>query len=136
LRALEALFTRLRDSVRGLSPETAALILVLGIVLGIFPVFGLPTVLCAGAAIVFRLNLAAIQLVNQVASPLQYLLLAPLGRAGASIIGSRASGNIIEHILNGTRNAVVGWCCVCVPVGIALYLVVAFALQRRTPRSV
>ncbi len=133
---MRSLLGRLRESVRGLAPETVALIFVLGIVLGIFPVFGLPTLLCAAAAVVFRLNLAAIQLVNQVASPLQYLLLAPLGRAGASIIGSRTSSNIIEHVVNGTRNAVVGWCCVCVPVGVVLYLVLAFLLQRRTPRSV
>jgi uncharacterized protein (DUF2062 family) len=133
---LKALIRRLRASLEGLSPETVALIFVLGIVLGIFPVFGLPTLLCAAAAIVFRLNLAAIQLVNQVASPLQYLMLAPLGRAGASIIGSRASSNIIEHVLTGARNAVVGWCCVCVPVGVVLYLTLAFLLQRRTPRSV
>lgn len=133
---MRSLRGRLRESLRGLSPETVALIFVLGIVLGIFPVFGLPTLLCAGAAIIFRLNLAAIQLVNQVASPLQYLLLAPLGRAGASIIGARTSSNILEHVLNGTRNAVVGWCCVCVPVGVVLYLVLAFLLQRRTPRRV
>ncbi|HVW08927.1 MAG TPA: DUF2062 domain-containing protein [Bryobacteraceae bacterium] len=133
---MKALLGRLRESVAGLAPETIALIFVLGIVLGIFPVFGLPTLLCAAAAIVFRLNVAAIQLVNQVASPLQYLLLAPLGRAGASIIGARTSGNIIEHVLNGTWNAVVGWCCVCVPVGVVLHLVLAFLLQRRTPRSV
>jgi hypothetical protein len=133
---LKALPGRLRASVRGLAPEMIALIFVLGLVLGVFPVFGLPTLLCGVAAIVFRLNLAAIQLVNQICSPLQYLLLAPLGRAGASITGGGPGGSMIEHVLSGTRNAVVGWCCVCVPMGVVLYLALAFALHRRTARSV
>ena len=106
------------------------MILVLGLVLGVFPVFGLPTLLCAVAAIAFRLNLAAIQLVNQVCAPLQYALLLPLGRAGAHITGGRVSGTILENLANGARNAVVGWACFCVPVGLVLYLVIVFALRQ------
>ncbi len=107
------------------------MICVLGIVLGVFPVFGLPTLLCAAAAIVFRLNLAAIQLVNQVSAPLQYALLLPLGRAGAQITGARVSGTILENLANGARNAIIGWACFCIPVGLLLYLLIAFALRQR-----
>jgi hypothetical protein len=107
-----------------------ALIFVLGLVLGVFPVFGLPTLLCAAVAIVFRLNLPAIQLVNQISAPLQYALLLPLGRAGAHITGAGIRGTILENLANGARNAIVGWACFCVPVGLLLYLVLALALRQ------
>jgi hypothetical protein len=114
-----------------LSPETIALIVVLGLVFGVFPVFGLPTLLCAAAAIVFRLNLSAIQLVNQVSAPLQYALLLPLGRAGACITGIGFSGGTLENLANGARNAIIGWACFCVPLGLLLYLILVLALRQR-----
>lgn len=128
--ALRRALVRFRTSFTGLSPETIALIFVLGLVLGVFPIFGLPTLLCAAAAIVFRLNLPAIQLVNQISAPLQYALLLPLGRAGAHITGTHVSVNTLENLANGARNAVVGWACFCVPVGLLLYLVLALALRQ------
>jgi len=115
-----------------LSPETIALILALGLVLGVFPVFGCPTLLCAGAALAFRLNLPAIQLVNQVCTPLQYALLIPLGRAGARILSAgTVHGNALETLVDSARNAVIGWACLCVPMGLLVYLVLACTLRRR-----
>lgn len=128
--ALRRTLKSLQASFTDLSPEAIALVLVLGLVLGVFPVFGLPTLLCAAAAVTFRLNLAAIQLVNQVSAPLQYALLLPLGRAGAQIIGAHVSGSIMENLANGARNAIVGWACFCVPVGLLLYVILAFALRQ------
>lgn len=128
--ALRRALARFRASFTGLSPETIALIFVFGLVLGVFPIFGLPTLLCAAAAIVFRLNLPAIQLVNQISAPLQYVLLLPLGRAGAYITGTHVSVNMLENLANGACNAIVGWACFCVPVGLLLYLVLALALRR------
>ena len=61
---------------RGMSIRKIALCVSLGIVLGIFPVLGSTTVLCAAAAIFFRLNQPLIQLVNYAVYPLQLLLLA------------------------------------------------------------
>ena len=129
-----ALLARLWISLAGLSPETIALIFALGLVLGVFPVVGVPTLLCGVAAIVFRLNLPAIQLVNQVCSPLQYALLIPLGRAGAHVIsggraGAAVSGPLLWRLAGAVRNAVVGWCCYCVPLGLLLYLILTFALR-------
>jgi uncharacterized protein (DUF2062 family) len=128
--ALRRALLRIRASFTGLSPETIALIFVLGLVLGVFPIFGLPTLLCAAAAMVFRLNLPAIQLVNQISAPLQYALLLPLGRAGAHITGTHVSVNMLENLANGARNAIVGWACFCVPLGMLLYLVLALALRQ------
>ena len=121
--AFRRVLEKLQTSIAGLSPETIALIFALGLVLGVFPVFGVPTVLCSIAAIVFRVNLPAIQLVNQVCSPLQYALLIPLGRAGAQnwYFPPEERPRAVEslNIVHTTGNAgVVGWCCFCLPVRI------------------
>ncbi len=55
---------------QGVSPEKIALTVALGIMLGVIPVLGSTTALCTLAAIVLRLNLPAIQLVNGVVYPL------------------------------------------------------------------
>jgi len=131
---LRAWFTKFRvaaSSIADLSPEMIALIFALGLVLGVFPVFGAPTILCAAAAILFRLNLPAIQLVNQVCSPLQYALLIPLGRAGARITGAGVNGSLLGNLAGTARNAVVGWACYCVPLGLVLYLILWLTLRRR-----
>ena len=60
----------------GMSIEKIALGVSLGMVLGIFPVLGSTTILCAVAAIIFRLNQPLIQLVNYAVYPLQLFLLA------------------------------------------------------------
>ena len=67
---------------QGITPEKIALSLAIGIGLGIFPVLGSTTLLCAAAAIVFRLNLPAIQLINFFVYPLQLILIVPFIRAG------------------------------------------------------
>jgi Uncharacterized protein conserved in bacteria (DUF2062) len=95
------------------------MILSVGLVLGIFPMFGLPTLLCVMAAFALRLNLPAIQLVNQLVSPLQMALFVPLGRIGARILGVRGAWSIA----GAARDAIVGWFCLCVPLGLALYLI-------------
>ncbi len=117
---------RFRASVAGLSPETIALIVAAGLVLGVFPVYGLPTLLCAAAAFVFRLNLPAIQVVNQLSSPLQFALWLPLGRIGARIVGGQAAWSLI----GASRDAIVGWFCFCVPLGFVLYLLLLIGLRQ------
>jgi len=67
---------------QGVTPEKMALSLALGLVLGIFPVLGSTTVLCAIAAVVLRLNLPAIQIVNYFVYPIQIILLIPFFRLG------------------------------------------------------
>ena len=70
---------------QGITPEKIALSLAFGIVLGIFPVLGSTTVLCAVAALVFGLNLPAIQLVNYLIYPMQLFLLVPFVRMGEKL---------------------------------------------------
>ena len=67
---------------QGITPEKIALSLAFGIVLGVFPVLGSTTILCAAAALIFRLNLPSIQLVNYLVYPLQLFFLLPFIRLG------------------------------------------------------
>jgi len=66
----------------GITPERLAFCIALGITLGIVPALGTTTMLCTIAALLFRLNLAAIQLVNYFVYPLQLALLIPFIRIG------------------------------------------------------
>ena len=84
---------------QGVSPEKIALTIALGIILGVTPVLGSTTLLCTFAAILFRLNLPAIQLVNGVVYPLQFILLIPFYRLGAWMFRADAS----TMSLNGVK---------------------------------
>jgi uncharacterized protein (DUF2062 family) len=75
---------------QGVTPEKIALSLAFGVGIGIFPVLGVSTVLCTVLAIVLRLNLPAIQLVNYLASPLQLALIIPFVRVGEHLLGLKA----------------------------------------------
>ena len=67
---------------QGATPEKLALSLALGITIGLVPVLGVSTALCAGVAFALRLNMPAIQLVNYLLAPLQLLLVIPFLRFG------------------------------------------------------
>ena len=73
---------------QGITPEQIALTLALGGVLGIFPILGATTALCAVAGIWLRLNQPLIQLVNYLVYPVQILLLIPFYRAGERLFGA------------------------------------------------
>lgn len=127
---VKAIASRFSASVAGLSPTTIALILAVGLVLGVFPVYGCPTILCVAAALVLRLSLPAVQIINQLASPLQLALLVPLNRFGARVVGGYLAVPPSWSIAGAARDAIIGWLCLCVPLGIALYFFLAFTLRR------
>ena len=95
---------------QGISPEKIALTIALGIILGITPVLGSTMLLCTFAAILFRLNLPAIQLVNGVVYPLQFLLLIPFYRLGGWMFRADVStislGGVTALIREGVGHAV------------------------------
>ncbi len=70
---------------QGVTPEKIALSIALGAALGVFPCIGWTTALCAIAALVLRLNLPAIQIVNYFMYPAQIALLIPLFRLGEKL---------------------------------------------------
>ena len=127
--ALRQLVAQLAAHTTRLAPEETALILAVGFVLGTFPVLGLGAVLCLAAALVFRLNLAALQLAGQIATPAQYALLLPLARLGGRLLGFHPG------IAGAALHAIAGWCCLCLPLGTVLYVVLIFLLRSRARNS-
>ena len=72
----------------GTTPEKLALSLALGLVLGVFPVVGATTILCAIVALATGLNVVAMQIVNYLAYPVHLALLLPFIRLGERIAGA------------------------------------------------
>ena len=121
---------------QGVSPEKISLGMAWGIVLGIFPVMGLTTILCGLAALVFRLNLPAIQLVNFLVYPLQLVLLIPFFHLGnllfqieplplsaqelITLLQADLWGTI-RAFWNTTLRAIVAWLLVSLPIFILLH---------------
>jgi uncharacterized protein (DUF2062 family) len=138
---------------QGVTPEKIALSIALGVTLGVFPVLGSTTVLCALAAVTLRLNLPAIQIINYFVYPLQIALLLPFFRVGEWLfraphlpvsvpqIYAMIHASMIDAIRllwTTTWHAMVVW-CIAAPVFTALVyapLVPALrrVLRRQTPR--
>ena len=117
----------------------------LGVALGIFPVLGATTLLCAIAAFVFRLNLPAIQVVNYLVYPLQIILLAPFYGAGSWLFNGRSlplfEENIIEvlkkdfwgsmaDLWDVTLYAVFAWLIISPFLILLLYILLKPVIQR------
>ncbi len=84
---------------QGAAPEKIALSIAWGAVLGIFPVLGITTFLCACVAVTFRLNMAAIQFANWLVCPLQVILLVPFIMLGGHLFGTPAAAEDVENVM-------------------------------------
>ncbi|MFA6468893.1 MAG: DUF2062 domain-containing protein [Bacteroidota bacterium] len=135
---------------QGLSPQKLALCVSLGVVLGTFPVLGSTTLLCAVAAMLFRLNMPAIQLINYFVYPLQLLLFIPFIRAGEilfdqppmpldlAIIFSMLQSDIVDAIRTlwwTNVRAIVAWGITVPVMGFVLYHVLVPLFVRLGPKS-
>jgi uncharacterized protein (DUF2062 family) len=130
---------------QGVTPEKMALSLALGAALGVFPVLGTTTALCALVAFIWRLNLPAIQIVNYFVYPLQIALVLPFFRAGEILFGAPHLRLSLAQILaavhasfwSATRflwatiwHAAVAWCLIA-PIFVVVAYVILVALLRR-----
>ncbi len=82
----------------GMSLKKISFCIALGVALGIFPVLGTTTLLCAVAAFFLRLNIPTIQIVNYGVYPLQLVLLVPFYSAGSWLFGDENWALIGENI--------------------------------------
>ena len=138
---------------QGITPEKIALSITLGLTLGVVPVLGLTSILCVLAAVLLRLNLPAIQLVNYLVYPLQFALLVPFIRMGEWIFADHPANLSATQIVNmirantfaaiaslwtATMHALVAWVAVCSLLSPLLYLFLSAALRRmdRSPAVV
>lgn len=134
---------------QGITPEKVAMTIALGMVLGVFPILGSTTLLCAVAAAWFRLNQPIIQLVNYVAYPLQLILIIPMYRMGETLfqrehvplsiplIFERFTADFRQFLLDFGMIAVHGivvWCILAPVVAAAIYFLTRPALRALARR--
>jgi len=137
---------------QGITPEKIALCIGVGIALGVFPVVGATTLLCTLAAVLLRLNLPAIQLVNYLIYPLQLVLLLPFMHLGERLFGGGTVRFSLQQILamirsdlgqalvilwGATLRAILVWLCISPFAVLILYLVLTPLIRKiplpRTP---
>ncbi|MVN77330.1 DUF2062 domain-containing protein [Hymenobacter sp. HMF4947] len=123
----------------GLAPSSLALTVGLGVAFGLAPIFGLTTLISTLVSLRLRLNVAAMQLVCHLLSPLQVLLLLPLLRWGAALLGhgqevAHLSIDQIKHLIStqgwgvlhllwrAELGALLIWAVAAIPVVLALYV--------------
>ena len=70
---------------RGATPQRLAWSLAAGLLIGVNPLIGSTTIACLALAFVFRLNIAASQITNHLAYPIQLILVIPFIRLGSRI---------------------------------------------------
>ncbi len=108
----------------------------LGIVFGLVPVMGITTLMGTAAAVRLRLNVAALLLISHLLSPVQLLLIIPLMRLGAQLLGDSTGPELsleqLQHLIaNNWRDAVhllwqacagamLIWAVAAVPLGLLL----------------
>lgn len=134
---------------QGVTPERLAMSVALGIGIGLIPVLGVSTALCAVAALALGLNLPAIQLVNYLLTPLQLLLIIPQLRLGEWLVGAprfpitleAGLAMLAEGVLPAVRtlstaimHATLGWLAVAPLLVLLLYFLLA-GVFRRLPFS-
>jgi uncharacterized protein (DUF2062 family) len=90
---------------RGASPQKLAWSLAAGALIGINPILGSTTVLCLALAFIFRLNIAASQLTNHLAYPLQLLLVIPFIRLGSRLFHTAPLPLSPSQLLHDAREA-------------------------------
>jgi uncharacterized protein (DUF2062 family) len=130
---------------KGITPEKIALSIALGITLGITPVLGSTSLLCFLAAVLLRLNLPAIQLVNYFVYPLQFALLIPFIRMGEWIFAAQPIKISAAQVLNliradvwraiailwtATMHALVAWLAIGSLASLVIYLLLAPVLRK------
>ncbi len=135
---------------QGISPERLSLSIALGTVIGMFPVLGATTLICAAVAMVLRLNQPAIQLFNYLVYPLQILLVIPFMSLGAFIFQGdpppfsiQELGALFQQNFWGTvaaffetiLYAIVAWLLVCTPLFAGIYALCVPVLKRFGPMA-
>jgi len=130
---------------QGITPEKIALSIALGITLGVTPALGSTSLLCLLAAVLLRLNLPAIQLVNYLVYPLQFALLVPFIRAGEWIFAAQPVRFSLAQILDliradtwtaiatlwtATMHALVAWLALGSLASLLIYALLTPALRR------
>jgi uncharacterized protein (DUF2062 family) len=146
-RLVDPLLAILRQ---GVTPEKLALSLSLGTVIGLIPVLGVSTAICAVVALLLRLNMPAIQIVNYLLTPLQLILIIPLLRFGEMLVNaprfpitlegglallSHGTINALRILATAIVHATLGWIVLAPVLAFVLYRLLEPTLRHLAPRQ-
>jgi uncharacterized protein (DUF2062 family) len=135
---------------QGITPDKLALGVGLGVSLGIFPVLGSTTILCTLFGLAFRVNQAAIQLVNYFTYPLQLAFFIPFFQLGAWLFHTEPLPFSIEEIFVmlstdtlatiqalwwANLRAVAAWSLIGPVLSYVLYRILTPVFSRFAPRN-
>ncbi len=130
---------------QGITPKKMALTIALGLIIGLFPVIGSTTLLCTGVAIVLRLNLVAINLVNFFVYPFQLMLFLPLIKLGEFVFGINPMPYSLEEIVTMFKDetwlafeklwfanlvGIGAWAVIAPPIFLVIYSLFYFVFRR------
>ncbi len=130
---------------QGVTPERLAISIALGAALGVLPVIGCNTALCALIALVWGLNVPAIQMVNYFVYPLQIALLLPFFRLGEKLfraphlqisvpkiygLARMNLGDAVKLLWTTTWHALVVWLLIAPFIVALLYILLLPAFRR------
>lgn len=130
---------------QGMTPNKLALSVSLGFVFGLFPVVGITTILCLIIALVFKLNVAAIQLINYFVYPLQLLFIIPLINLGSNWLDINPIPYSISELVDLVKNdfflalkqlwlahlmGIFAWLIIIVPIGMIIYFSLRIVFKK------
>ena len=84
---------------QGVTPKKLSSAVAFGVVIGVVPLLGTTTILCALTATWLRLNMGLIQLINYVVYPLQLILFVPFIKVGTYLVGAAPLAYSAEQII-------------------------------------
>ncbi|NCO62392.1 MAG: DUF2062 domain-containing protein [Flavobacteriales bacterium] len=83
---------------QGLSRYAIIKAIIVGLLISIFPVFGVTTLLLTAVSIKFKLNLPVMIVVSYLATPLQFMLFMPFIHVGETIFNTRHTLLTVQEI--------------------------------------
>jgi uncharacterized protein (DUF2062 family) len=129
----------------GVSPGQLAVAFSLGVVVGIIPLLGSTTLICAILAFSLRLNMPVLQLANYCVFPLQLLLFIPFFQIGGYLfepLEIPASVTEISEMLQAdflgaiqqfwfaNLQALLAWLLLAIPLYLLLYFILLLLFKR------
>jgi uncharacterized protein (DUF2062 family) len=121
---------------QGIVPEKLSLALTLGLCIGIIPLMGINAILLTLLALIFRLNIPAIQLVNLAVYVFQIMLYLPFLKLGQLIFFEQSTDIILNSLTSQPQKAfwntiielsylhlagIAVWAIIALPLGFLIY---------------
>jgi len=130
---------------QGISPRELALAIVIGFAVGTFPMLGVTTIICAALAVVLKLNMVVIQLINYFVYPLQLVLFVPFIKVGGIIFNKAPFPYSINEVISKVQSeflitikelffanmlGILSWAFIIIPLAFIMFYILKVTFQR------